>query len=139
VTLAATPVDDPARAVYQDDEGNTILTAVDRDIDVRVERVSDGVRVSWEDDESWRADVFYRVYRHDAAGTDTLCTTAYNVSIFCFLRAAIVGTTREPEYLDPAPPEGATYRIGVAANWLNDPEAGDVFTFSPQSGPAPAP
>jgi hypothetical protein len=137
VTLAATPVDDPARAVYQDDEGNTILTAVDRDIDVRVERVSDGVRVSWEDDESWRADVFYRVYRHDAAGADTLCTTAFNVSIFCFLRGVTLGTTREPEFLDPAPPAGATYRIGVGTNWLDDPEAGDVFTFSPQSSSVP--
>ena len=26
---------------------------------------------------------------------------------------------------------GATYRIGVGTNWIDDPEAGDVFAFSP--------
>jgi hypothetical protein len=136
VTLAATPVDEPTNAVYQDDEGNTILTSVDRDIDVRTERVADGVRVSWEDDEDWRGDVFYRVYRHDAPGTDTLCTTGYNVAIFCYLRALPIGVTRENEYLDASPPPGATYRIGVGTNWLDDPAFGDVFTFSRQSAPA---
>ena len=138
VTAAATPVADPANAVYQDDEGNTILTAIDHDIDVRAERVADGVRVSWEDDENWRADVFYRVYRHDNAEPDTLCTTAYNVSIFCYLRALPIATTREREYLDPAPPPDASYWIGVGTNWLDDPEAGDVFTFGPPAAPAPA-
>jgi hypothetical protein len=137
VTLTATPVDDPTHAVYQDDQGNTILTAVDRDIDVRLERTADGVRVSWEDDEVWRADVFYRVYRQDAPGADTFCTTAYNVSVFCYLRAVPVGVTRDQEYLDASGPAGATYRIGVGTNWLDDPEAGDVFTFSDQTTPAP--
>jgi hypothetical protein len=139
VTAAANPLDDPTRAVYQDDEGNTILTAVDRDIDVTAERVPDGLRVSWEDDESWRANVFYRVYRNDSPGADTLCTTAFNVAVFCYLRALPVGTTREREFLDPAPPPGATYRIGVGTNWIDDPEAGDVFTFSPQVTPTGAP
>jgi len=137
VTAAATPIDDPTNAVYQDDQGNTILTAVDRDIDVQVERVPEGARVSWDEDESWRADVFYRVYRYDAAGTDTFCTTAYNVSIFCYLRAVPIVTTRGREYLDPAAPPGASYRIGVGTNWLDDPEVGDVFVFSPQSTPVP--
>jgi hypothetical protein len=25
----------------------------------------------------------------------------------------------------------AAYRIGIGANWANDPEQGDVFAFSP--------
>jgi hypothetical protein len=137
VTFAATPVDDPANAVYQDDQGNTILTAVDRDIDVSVERGAEGARVSWNDDEDWGANVFYRVYRYDSSGQDTHCTTAYNVSIFCYLRAVPIATTREREHVDPGAPPGATYRIGVGTNWLDDPEAGDVFTFSQQSGPVP--
>ena len=139
VTLAATPVDDPAHAVYQDDEGNTILTAIDRDIDVRAERVDGGVRVIWEDDEDWRANVFYRVYRHDNAEPDTLCTTAYNVSIFCYLRAVPIATTREREYFDAAPSVDGSYWIGVGTNWVDDPEVGDVFTFGPPAAPAPVP
>ena len=39
---------------------------------------------------------------------------------------------RETSFVDTAPPAGgATYRIGVATNWLDDPEQGDVFAFSP--------
>jgi hypothetical protein len=33
--------------------------------------------------------------------------------------------------VDPLAPPNATYRIGVGANWLDDPDEGDVFAFSP--------
>jgi hypothetical protein len=137
VTVAATPVDDPTNAVYQDDQGNTILTAVDRDIEVTAERVPEGVLLRWDDHESWRANVFYRVYRKDEGGPDNFCTTAFEVSIYCYLETTVIAITREREYLDPSPPATASYRIGVGTNWLDDPEAGDVFTFGPEATPAP--
>ena len=37
----------------------------------------------------------------------------------------------------PPPPPGATYRIGVGTNWVDDPEQGDVFAFSPPVTAAP--
>jgi hypothetical protein len=54
----------------------------------------------------------------------------------CYVEGEIIGTTRASEYVDPSPVPGAVYRVGVAANWANDSDQGDVFAFSP---PASAP
>ena len=43
----------------------------------------------------------------------------------------VIGTTREPQWRDSSPPPNARYRIGVAANWLDDPAEGDVAALSP--------
>jgi hypothetical protein len=44
-------------------------------------------------------------------------------------------TTRDHRYLDRNPPADAIYRIGVAANWLDDENRGDVFAISPPASP----
>ena len=56
----------------------------------------------------------------------------------CDLRAETLVTTREQHYLDPDPPVDAIYRVGVAANWLDDENEGDVFAISPPVVPSPA-
>ncbi len=43
----------------------------------------------------------------------------------------IVATTRDLTFVDENAPPSATYRVGVGTNWADDPEAGDVFAFSP--------
>jgi hypothetical protein len=42
-----------------------------------------------------------------------------------------IATTRDREFVDTSGPARATYRIGVGTNWIDDPEFGDVFAFSP--------
>jgi hypothetical protein len=42
----------------------------------------------------------------------------------------VIATTREPRWRDGSPPPNVRYRIGVAANWLDDPDEGDVATLS---------
>ena len=54
----------------------------------------------------------------------------------CELRTETLDTTRERRYLDPDPPPDATYRIGVAANWLDETDRGDVFAISPPAAPS---
>ena len=44
-------------------------------------------------------------------------------------------TTREARYVDLSPPEDALYRIGIATNWENDSDGGDVISIS---APIPA-
>jgi hypothetical protein len=123
--------------VYQDDAGNFILTPIENDVGVTTRRVGSTVELAWTSGGPWRADVFYRVYRADDTDTDTECEHSDGArSQFCYLRSAPIATTREQTFVDPAPPAGnAIYRIGVATNWVNDTEQGDVFAFSP---PAPA-
>ncbi len=91
-----------------------------------------GPRLSWTDGGPWRADVFYRVYRHDGPGDDTRMRASAGVAIYCVIRG--VSRSRRLEtltFVDESALASATYRIGVGTNWIDDPEEGDVFAFSP--------
>ena len=128
----STPLDvPPTKALVQDFEGGNILTPIDASVAVSAVRVGSGRRLTWTDGSSWRSDVFYRVYRHDGPGDDTDCYRSGGVAIYCFIRGLPIGTTRELTFLDESAPASATYRIGIGTNWIDDPEAGDVFVFSP--------
>lgn len=128
------PPDPPAVVQFFEDAA-TILTPVDDSIEVTVQPGPGGNRLTWSDPD-WRADVFYRVYRADSPATDLNCTTDRNLVWNCYVEGEVIGTTRATAYIDPSPVPGAVYRVGVAANWANDSDQGDVFAFSP---PASAP
>jgi hypothetical protein len=53
----------------------------------------------------------------------------------CDLRMETLDITRERRYVDVDPPADAVYRVGVAANWLDDTDRGDVFVISPPAAP----
>ena len=130
---ASSPLDGPRLALTQDDAGNFILTSVDESVELRVERVPGGNRLTW-DDGHWRANVFHRVYR--AEGDDVECeNTDGHPAQSCYLRGTPIATVREREFVDVDAPPGATYRIGVGTNWVDDPAFGDVFVFSPAAAP----
>jgi len=42
-----------------------------------------------------------------------------------------VATRRAPSFADRPGTGSWSYRIGVAANWVNDPTLGDVYVVSP--------
>jgi hypothetical protein len=131
VTAASDRIEPPTPAIVQTTESDTtILTPVDDGIELRVERDGSSRRLTWTRG-SWRAGVFYRVYRTNGPGGDTQCALSEGVSWSCYLLSTPISTTREPVYVDTSPPAGATYRIGVGTNWIDDPEQGDVFDFSP--------
>jgi hypothetical protein len=123
VALLARPERDAANALTL----NGILVPVDGDFDVRIAADGPAREVTW-DDPDGRADVFYRVYRTGADGVDTTCQGSGAPQ--CELEMILLGTTREPRWRDGSPPPGSVYRIGRAANWLDDPEGGDVFLIS---------
>ena len=132
VAIAASkPLGPPTPEVVQDFPGSNILTPVDEAIRVDVAQEGSGHRITWVDDTGWRADVFYRVYRYDGTGDDLECLLSGGAAWYCTVRGTPIGTTRETTFLDTSAPEDATYRIGIGTNWIDDPEAGDVFAFSP--------
>ena len=129
---ASSPLEDASKAVFQDDVDNFILTPVDDAVDVRVERTAEGgQRLTWTAP-SFRSNVFYRVYRTDPTANEEECDPRPEGAAYCFVRGVPIHTTRETEFVDPSPPAGVAYRVGVAANWLDDDTAGDVFLLSPQ-------
>ena len=48
----------------------------------------------------------------------------------CWLEMTPLAATRGREYVDHPPPGRWTYRVGLTANWLNDPTLGDVLLLS---------
>ena len=100
---------------------------------VRIQADGGAREVRW-DTPAGRGEVFYRVYRAPADAADTVCEGAGVPQ--CELEMTLLGTTREGRWRDGSPPPGSTYRIGRAANWLDDTEGGDVFQIS-RSTPAP--
>lgn len=111
--------------------GTTMLTPVDQTIELRAESVGGSVELRWQESSRWRARVFYRIYRTPEARPDLKCVTEGGVAWNCYFESTLIGTTRDRAWTDDAPIDGATYRIGVGTNWLDDPEQGDVFAFSP--------
>jgi hypothetical protein len=127
---ASSPSTRPERGVFQDDEGNFILTPLAEDMELKVVRTDAGNRLTWTPGGPWLGEVFYRIYRADE-GPDVECEHTDGArSVYCFIRSAPIATTRDTEYLDPDGPPGAWYRIGVGTNWLDDETGGDVFAFS---------
>jgi hypothetical protein len=132
VAIAASePIQRPTPEVVQDFPGSNILTPVDESIEVTVAREGETNRITWVDDTDWRANVFYRVYRYDGTGEDLGCLISGGTAWYCAVKGEPVGTTRDTSFVDSSAPARATYRIGVGTNWIDDPEAGDVFVFSP--------
>jgi hypothetical protein len=108
----------PERALVQ----AGILVPVDPDtVAVSATKDPSGVRLSWTDTTA-RAKTFYKVFR--ATGSDVSCSDE------CVLQGETLAVVRGRTYVDRAPLANAVYRIGVAANWKNDPEQGDVFLLS---------
>ena len=128
IISVARPARSPQDVVLADDGGNTFLTPVDNSIRVRAVMRGEAVVLVWSSP-AWRAGVSYRVMRTPGDGQDTTCTTAGVTS--CLLDLATLAQTRELRYLDGSPPAGATYRIGVAADYRNPVTGGDMFAVSP--------
>jgi hypothetical protein len=118
------------QTVVQDFESGNILTPVDESVALDVQPEGTSRRLSWTSGGPWRADVFYRVYRHDGLGDDTVCLPS-GAAWYCLLYSEPIATTRDLSFVDENAPATATYRIGTGTNWADDPEAGDVFAFSP--------
>jgi hypothetical protein len=102
-------------------------------VDLRVRRTARGNELTWTDTTT-RADTFYHVYRASPSTAQDVHCEPRGVDE-CNLEAESLGRTRARAFLDPSPPPDATYRIGVAANWLDEIERGDVFAISQPVGP----
>jgi len=90
------------------------------------------VHLGWRPRSTGAASVFYRVFRTKGSGGGLVCAGRLrNSSDNCELFGDDVASVRTPAF-DDQPGAGTwSYRIGVAANWLNDPSLGDVYVVSP--------
>jgi hypothetical protein len=107
---------------------NGVLTPVDDSIRVGVSADGEARTVSWSHRDFGSTKVFYRVFRTEAGGADLDCVG--DAARECRLQMLTLATTRADRFTDLSPPEDALYRIGIATNWEDNSEGGDVIAFS---------
>ena len=98
----------------------------DVDIGLRATLKHGTVLLTWREQHPAGGPVFYRISRLRDDGLSCQVDGAQ----FCTLQWQEVGLTRQGARYDK-PGKGAwAYRIGVAANWLDDPSQGDIYLTS---------
>src|SRR5262249_12779131 len=98
---------------------------------VHVSQSGGAVRLSWHGLKPSTARTFYHVLRSDQPNGSLVCAGRRdNAADNCILYADSITTTRATTFLDRPSPGTWTYRIGVAANWLNDPKLGDTYVVT---------
>ncbi len=102
------------------------------DVGLAVTTKGNVVHLDWRPHPAGVASVFYRVLRAKGAGGGVACGGRLRGSSDnCQLYVDDVGSVRGRSF-DDQPGAGIwSYRIGVAANWLNDAALGDVYVVSP--------
>ncbi len=142
VLFAALPPLRARTAVKYFDE--SVFVPVDSSFAPRVRTADGRAVVSWDDRAPAGTRAFYRVFRSRPVavapdptlppGRDGVrCgprPTGYAQAVECRLEMKVVGTTRATRFVDAPPPGRWVYRIGLAANWRDDPAAGDVMLLS---------
>jgi hypothetical protein len=108
--------------------GNT-LVATSRTFGPQAGVNGRSVRLRWNPVRSSAGATTYTIYRR-AGPVDVFCGPIRNAPDLCTLYADVVGTTRATSFVDHPSHGTWTYRIGMTANWLDDPHAGDVYLFS---------
>src|SRR5262245_36793162 len=114
---------------------NRIAVTVDTSIGLEADVDGNTVRLRWNAAGEGKTRVFYRVLRAEGR-VDTICRKGGGVedattgAANCFFIGRIAERTRGTSAVD-RPGRGTwTYRIGVGANWVDDPKLGDVFKVS---------
>jgi hypothetical protein len=90
-----------------------------------------GVRLTWHPLKPSTARAFYHVLRSSRANPEVGCAGRLNNSADnCVLSTNAIATTRGTTFTDHPGRGSWIYRIGVAANWLNDPTLGDIYVVT---------
>jgi hypothetical protein len=105
-----------------------MVIPVNVDLELRAAVSGKRVVLHWRDGGAAGGPVFYRVWRGPAAAGDGFgCDAAYPGGRQCLIGLPEVGVSRTGTFVDRPRRGDWIYRIGVAANWLDDPGYGDVY------------
>jgi hypothetical protein len=121
---AINPTDDPNRVLQ---EGG-IATPVGA-IELRATSHGNLIALDWDAPRASGANIFYRLYRSPSA-SDHSCFEPTRGVGFCEVASPELRTTRRNFAVDRPGPGTWTYRVGAGANWVDDPQMGDVFLLS---------
>ncbi len=110
--------------------GSTLISVAP--IEFQATTTGSSVGLSWRPQRAAGSSVFYRVLRTNQPGGGVACAgKPAPASDDCELFMDSVATTETTSFVDHPGRGTWVYRIGVAANWLNDPTLGDIYVVSP--------
>jgi hypothetical protein len=130
--IAAVPLDrgQPPRVVTFGHPGDDPPIPAEVAIGLRARASADGaVTLDWSPQGRSGEPVFYHVYRMASGRPDYTCQPLHGVE-GCSVALQDVGVTTAPHFVDKPGSGRWIYRVGVAANWLDDPTYGDVYELS---------
>jgi hypothetical protein len=134
VVFAALPLGVVAAVPRLHDQGRLAVRTPDTLIpvsgDVHVAVAGNAVRLTWHAAKPSTGRAFYHVLRWGAPPDVGCAGRVADSADNCVLAAVPIATTRGTTFTDHPSPGTWTYRIGVAANWLNDPTLGDLYAVT---------
>jgi hypothetical protein len=89
------------------------------------------VRLTWTVASPGATKFFYRIWRSNASTGGATCVSVPHAAANCQLAMVDLGAHRDGTFVDKPGRGRWTYRLGLAANWLNSPLYGDIFSFGP--------
>jgi len=135
VVFAALPLGVLAAVPRLHDQGTLAVRAPDTPIPVSgtvsASNANGGVRLAWRAMKPGTARAFYHVLRARGATPDVFCAGRLNGSSDnCVLATRSIATTRATTFTDHPGPGKWIYRVGVAANWVDDTKLGDIYVVT---------
>lgn len=120
---------------------NNVAVPVGGSFDLQAQRTPQGVGLTWRRPPGARGTVFYRVYWSPASGTPPVGGVVdYREGIACVPGAGAADcqlqmhpypAVRSLQFVAKPPAPGEwTYRVGMVANWVDEPSRGDVMLVS---------
>jgi hypothetical protein len=120
---------------------NNVIVPVDPQFHLRAREVGGRVELTWRRPPGARRSVFYRIYLSRTAGQPPIgglvdyrdgiaCLPRGRGAAACRLLMNPVGVAERPAFGQQEAGTGLVYRVGLMANWLDDPNRGDVLLVS---------
>jgi hypothetical protein len=128
LVAAASPLQGPQPRAY---EAFGLLRSIDPGLRLTAAAVGHRVHLSWDDSQPAGTYVFYRIWRTKAPDGGATCTPVPHAADNCQLAMDDLGAHEGGSWVDKPGRGRWTYRLGLAANWLNSPLYGDVYSFGP--------
>jgi hypothetical protein len=128
LVAAASPLQGPQPRAY---EAFGLLRSIDPGLRLTAASVGHRVRLSWSDSQPAGTKVFYRIWRTKAPNGGASCLPVPHAAANCQLAMDDAGAHAGGSWLDNPGRGRWTYRLGLAANWLNSPLFGDVYSLGP--------
>ncbi len=137
--LALSPLHTRTAVKYFDEN---VMVPVDSGFTVSVRRGGGGELVSWHGASASTTRAFYRIFRVRpvkpapdptlAPGRDGIrcLAVARHRANDCRLEMTPIGESRTTSFVDHPPAGPWVYRVGLVANWLDDPSLGDLMLLS---------